>query len=91
MRKILIGEMSWKEFEENIKDNDLIIVPVGVLEEHGHHNPLGTDTYIAEKIAFEVGKKTKFLVAPVMPYGYTTNIRNFSGTISLDPQTYRNY
>jgi creatinine amidohydrolase len=89
MRKILIGEMSWKEFEENMKDNDLIIVPVGALEQHGHHNPLGTDTYIAEKAAFEVGEKTKFLVAPVMPYGYVTNVRNFSGTISLDPQTYR--
>jgi len=60
MRKILIGEMSWKEFEENMKDNDLIIVPVGALEQHGHHNPLGTDTYIAEKAAFEVGKKTNF-------------------------------
>jgi len=89
MDKILIGEMSWTDFQEKMKETDLVIMPVGVLEEHGHHNPLGIDTYIAEKAAFEVGKKTKFLVAPVMPYGYVTNVRNFSGTISLDPQTYR--
>ncbi len=89
MDKILIGEMSWKDFENKMKETDIIIMPVGVLEEHGHHNPLGTDTYIAEKAALEVGKKTGFPVAPVMPYGYTTNIRSFPGTISLDPQTYR--
>lgn len=89
MDKILIGEMSWTDFQEKMKETDLVIMPTGVLEEHGHHNPLGTDTYIAERAAYEVGKVTNLPVAPVLPYGYTTNIRNFAGTISLDPILYR--
>ena len=89
MKKILTGEMSWPEFAEYVKENEMIIIPVGVLEEHGHHNPLGTDTYIAEKAAYEIGKLAEVAVAPVMPYGYTTNITDFPGTISLDPLLYR--
>jgi creatinine amidohydrolase len=89
MNKILAAEMTWPEFGEYVKVNEMIIIPVGVLEEHGHHNPLGTDTYIAEKAAYEIGKEAGVAVAPVMPYGYTTKILDFPGTISLDPMLYR--
>jgi len=89
MNKILIGEMSWTDFQEKMKETDLIIMPVGVLEEHGQHNPLGTDTYIAESAAYEVGKAANLPVAPVLPYGYQKNMGYFAGTISLDPILYR--
>lgn len=89
MASILIGEMSWTDFKEKMGETDFIIMPVGTLEEHGRHNPLGTDTYIAESAAFEVGKLTKLPVAPVLPYGCTTNIRDFPGAVSLDPILYR--
>ena len=89
MEKILTSEMSWLEFERYVKENDMIIIPVGVLEEHGHHNPLGTDTLIAEKAAYEIGKKANVAVAPVLPYGHTSNILDFPGTITLDPLLYK--
>ncbi|MBN2827468.1 MAG: creatininase family protein [Tissierellales bacterium] len=89
MKKILTSEMSWPEFSEYVKGNDTIIIPVGVLEEHGHHNPLGTDTLIAERAAYEIGKKANIAVAPVLPYGQTSNILDFPGTITLDPFLYK--
>lgn len=89
MEKVLIGEMSWTEFKEAIEETDLIIIPVGVMEEHGIHNPLGTDTFIAEACAKQVGERARALVAPVMPFGYSPNIVKFAGTMSLDPQLLR--
>lgn len=89
MKKVLIGEMSWTEFKTAIQETDLIIIPVGVMEEHGRHNPLGTDFLIAEACAKKVGERANALVTPVMPFGYSPNVRKFAGTISLDPQLYR--
>lgn len=89
MEKVLIENMSWTEFKEAMKETDLVIIPVGVNEEHGCHNPLGTDTFIAEECARLVGEKVKAPVAAVMPFGYTANLVNFPGTISLDPMLYR--
>ncbi|MEI6875657.1 MAG: creatininase family protein [Spirochaetota bacterium] len=89
MEKILIEEMSWTEFREAMKETDLIVIPVGVIEEHGCHNPLGTDTLIAEACARLVGERAGVPVAPVLPFGYSANLVSFPGTNSLDPELYR--
>ena len=89
MEKVLIEEMSWTEFREAMKRTDLVIIPVGVIEEHGCHNPLGTDTFIAEECARLIGIGVNAPVAAVMPFGYSPNVACFPGTISLDPMLYR--
>lgn len=89
MEKILINEMSWSEFAEKMKTNELIIIPVGVTEEHGKHNPLGTDTYIAEEAAYRIGERTGYPVAPCMRYGYSPSVANFPGTITIDPNLFK--
>lgn len=88
MKKILASEMSFSEFGEYVKENDTIIIPVGVSETHGHHNPLGVDNFIAEYTAKLIGEKSGVAVAPLMPYGVTQNLQNYAGTISLDPMIY---
>lgn len=89
MNKVLIEEMSWDEFKDAMKETDLVIIPVGVIEEHGRHNPLGTDALIAEACAKLVGERVNAPVAPVMPFGYSPNVIDFPGTNSLDPMLYR--
>ena len=89
MDKVLIEEMSWTEFKDAMNETDLVIIPVGVIEEHGCHNPLGTDMYIAQACAKLVGERVKAPVAPVMPFGYSPNLVSFPGTNSLDPMLYR--
>lgn len=88
-KKFLIEEMSWKEFETAMEDNDIIIIPVGVTEEHGLHNPLGTDTLIAEACAKQIGEKSNVPVAAVLPFGYSPSVLSFPGSNSLDPMLYR--
>lgn len=89
MKKVLIEEMSWVEFRSAMTDNDLIIFPVGSIEEHGPHNPLGTDYLIAKKAAYDIGMKVNAPVAPLMPIGNASNLMGFPGTVTLDPKLLR--
>ncbi len=89
MKKVLIEDMSWIEFREAMADNDLIIFPVGSIEEHGHHNPLGTDYLIAKEAAVEIGRRVNAPVAPLMPIGNASNLMGFPGTVSIDPELLR--
>ena len=89
MKTVEIERMSWTDFEEAMKETDVVIIPTGVMEEHGPHIPLGTDTIIAEHCAKLIGEKARIPVAPVMTHGYAANVRSFPGSTSLDPDTYR--
>ena len=50
---------SWEEAKEAIvKSKGVAIVPIGSVEQHSYHLPLGTDTYVAMTIAEEAAEKT---------------------------------
>ncbi len=70
---------------------DLVIVPIGSVERHGNHLPLGTDTIIAQAISELTAKKLaeRGKVVALMPpiwYGYTWSLRHMDGTVSVDPK-----
>lgn len=89
MNRVLISEMSWVEFRDVMATNDLVIIPVGSIEEHGPHNPLGTDMLIARATAKAIGQKAYAPVAPVMPVGNARNLMGFPGTATIDPELLR--
>lgn len=89
MKSVLISEMSWLEFREAMAMNDMIILPVGSQEEHGPHNPLGTDAILAETMALKIGQRTNTPVAPILPIGCTHNLAAFPGTINVDVNLFR--
>ncbi len=75
---------------------DLVILPIGSVERHGNHLPLGTDTIIAEEVAKRTAKKLaeKDFVVGLLPpvwYGYTWSLRHLDGTASVDPRTLANF
>ena len=70
----------------------LVILPVGVVEEHGAHLPLGLDSFAAEVYAEAVAphleeKGYEVLVAPTLSYGVARAAIDFPGTLSLEPET----
>src|SRR6185369_14192312 len=72
----------------------LVILPVGVVEEHGAHLPLGVDSFAAEVYAAatapyleEAGYEV--VVAPTINYGVARAAIDFAGTLSLEPETLR--
>ncbi len=87
----LLESVSWKVAGDYFKNNDLVILPVGSVEQHGPHNPLGTDFLIAEDLAKELSKRTNILVLPTVPYGVSFHHSNFPGTISIDEEVFAQY
>lgn len=52
--KDTMAELTWVEIERLAKEVAIVLVPVGVIEEHGPHLPLGTDIYLAYAQAHDV-------------------------------------
>jgi creatinine amidohydrolase len=76
-------DLDSRTFERRIASNPLVIVPVGALEAHGPHLPLGADQIQAEATAFALADRVDALVAPTVPYGSAPSARRFPGTVSL--------
>ena len=61
-----------------------VVVPLGSVEQHGHHLPLGTDTAVAGAVAEAIAAGLDgALLAPALPYGASGEHEGFPGTISL--------
>jgi len=87
--KIRYDELSFSEFETEIKDDPVFLLPVGATEEHGRHLPLGSDTYQATEIAARVAERIRGYVLPAIPYGVSEDLTDFPGTISVSFETLR--
>ncbi|QNG36667.1 mycofactocin biosynthesis peptidyl-dipeptidase MftE [Geodermatophilaceae bacterium NBWT11] len=61
-----------------------VVVPLGSVEQHGAHLPLGTDTTVAAAVAgAAVARVPGLLLAPALPYGASGEHEGFPGTVSL--------
>jgi creatinine amidohydrolase len=70
----------------------LVILPVGVVEEHGAHLPLGMDSFAAEVYAAAAAPHLEeagyeVVIAPTISYGVARSAIDFPGTLSLEPET----
>ena len=70
----------------------LVILPVGVVEEHGAPLPLGLDSFAAEAYAEAAAphleaKGYAVVLAPTISYGVARAAIDFPGTLSLEPET----
>ncbi|HTW54911.1 MAG TPA: creatininase family protein [Thermoplasmata archaeon] len=76
-------EIDSRSFERRLRTNPVVIVPVGALEAHGPHLPLGADQLQAEATAAALAERIDALVAPTVAYGSAPGARKFPGTVSL--------
>lgn len=76
-------DLDYRSFEKRVRSNPLVIVPVGALEAHGPHLPLGADQIQAEVTAQALAERVDGLIAPTIPYGSAPGARRFPGTVSL--------
>ncbi len=83
-----LPHMTWLEVEEALKRTDVVIIPVGSIEQHAKHLPLGTDTYGAIETCLLVAQKSEAVVAPVVLAGLSSHHMGFPGTITLAPETF---
>ncbi|MCI4352813.1 MAG: creatininase family protein [Thermoplasmata archaeon] len=76
-------EMDSRTLERRLRENPVVIVPVGALEAHGPHLPLGADQIQAESTAEALAGRIGALIAPTLPYGSCASTRPFPGTVNL--------
>ncbi len=60
------------------------IVPLGVIEKHGGHLPLGTDLFIGRGVALAAAAREPAVVFPPYYFGQIAEARHVPGTISID-------
>jgi creatinine amidohydrolase len=78
--------MTWTEVKEAIDRGVAAIVPLGSVEEHGPHAPMG-DFAIINEIAGRAGAASGDLVVPTMPFGYSEYFRMYPGTMTVRADT----
>jgi creatinine amidohydrolase len=78
--------------EKTISETPLAILPLGSLEYHGPHNPLGTDSIIISGIAERVAVRTKGLLFPTVAFTQCpAQTAHFQGTFSIRPEVMTMY
>lgn len=65
------------------KTKGVVLVPIGCLEKHGSHMPLGTDILIAREISIKASEIEEAMVFPYMPFGIVSEVKHKIGTIAL--------
>jgi creatinine amidohydrolase len=83
------ADMTWEEAREVARAGAMAILPVGAVEAHGPHLPLGTDVVIAEAMA-EAGAErlevagTPCVLLPALAYTAAPFAAAFPGTVTTD-------
>ena len=93
MTTVFMNELSWVDYQARItRDAPPVLLPVGALEQHGPHLPLGTDALLSTAVSADAARRVGGLVAPALSYGYKSQPKcgggqHFCGTTSVDAAT----
>ena len=84
-----LARLSWPDARDAIRQASVALLPVGAIEQHGLHLPLGTDWYIASRIAQETTEQDGLLLLPGFAVGVSHEHRQFWGTLTVSPTELR--
>lgn len=82
--------MQWEEltgdrFVEAVGESEgVCLLPLSVLERHGHHLPLGTDMYIGHEICKRAAERETAVVFPNYIFTQIPEARHLAGTVAID-------
>lgn len=88
--KNYLPHMTVPEVESFLKKSDLVIIPIGALEQHSSHLPIGTDFINGVELCKLIAQERDILVAPVLMAGQSPYHMAFVGTITLSAETILN-
>ena len=90
-------EIEWRklradELRERARQDAIVIVPVGSLEQHGPHLPVEVDSMLGETVALETARRVAVhrpaVVLPMLWTGLSEHHMSFGGTVTLDAGTF---
>lgn len=85
---LALDELSWIDVAAHLARDPRLILPVGALEQHGPHLPLGSNVLISRSFCLDLSEEFRVLRAPT--FGFGVNVRTeraYAGTASLGRKT----
>lgn len=78
-------ELTAPEIDALDRDATVVLLPLGSVEQHGQHLPVGTDSHLAHAVCLAAARVTagETVVLPPPWYGYSPHHMRFPGTITL--------
>jgi creatinine amidohydrolase len=91
-KKVELERMTWPEVQQAIQESaGIVLVPVGAVEEHGPHLPIGTDSVETYEIGLRAARLAKVPITPLIWFGNSRSFMDFPGTIAIQPETLKAY
>ena len=82
-----LEELTAPDFVKAVeKSAKTCIIPIGVMEKHGPHLPLGTDLYLSREYALRAVEKEYAVVFPWYYFSQINEARHQPGTIAYSPE-----
>jgi len=87
-----MADMKWTDIKLYADKNAVVLLPMGVIEEHGPHLCLATDIYTAHIYCNAVTQKLEekgysVVIAPPFYWGICQAARGFIGSFNIRPET----
>lgn len=82
-------ELTSPEVDALDRDGTVLVLPLGSVEQHGNHMPLGTDTMLSQAVSLAAAERMAGRVAVLPPpwYGFSAHHMRFAGSITLRAET----
>lgn len=83
-----LTHLTWPEVGRVLTRDSRLLFPIGALEQHGPHLPLGASTLVAETLARDLSADLGILMAPTFHFGVTlSGPGEWAGTTTLRRKT----
>ena len=76
-----MSELFPDQIEARLVERPVLVLPIGTIEWHSHHLPVGLDGLVAAGLAHDIADRSDAVLAPVsywavggVPYPYTLNL-----------------
>jgi creatinine amidohydrolase len=81
-------ELTSPDFKTAVeKSGGTCVIPLGIIEKHGPHMPLGTDLIDVREIAARAAEKEFTIIFPPFYFGQICEAKQQSGTVAYSPHT----
>jgi creatinine amidohydrolase len=86
-------ELTWPEINQRAIEDRVVILPVAMLEDHGHHLPIATDVLITNEICQRTAEALPddVILIPPQIHGYSPHHMDFPGSITIQGPTLVEY
>ena len=86
-----LAHLTWRAIEQLPKQQGVLILPIGAIEQHGHHLPTLTDTLLVttvlERALAQLPPEVAAWAMPSLNYSKSNEHRDFPGTFALSANT----